>query len=195
VDDKKVRLYSGLTGIIFSILLCGMYVYFRRLPFFEVSLDADRRRYFLVLFIFTVIGIFLYLTAKEKIEILRLKLPLYALSFFFLVGNPIIFFIVNGTSSKGWEWAFSTVLIGAFPALAIAFGFLILYGYKKFSMGLWILFCVCALFYIIMFLVQLNLFGKTTLYPTNFIDIVFASVIIVFSIASIPLNMKNLKTS
>jgi hypothetical protein len=194
VEEKKTKLYPGLSGIIFSVLLCAIYVYLRRLPFFDLYLDADRRKYFLVVIIFSVIGVFFYMIAKEKIDILRLKLPLYALSFFFLAGNTIVFLIVNGTSSKGWEWAFSTVLIGLFPALSIAFGFLILYGHWQFSKGLLILFCVSALFYIVMFTVQLGVFGNPS-GPKTFFDILFASLIIIFSFVSISFNLKCLKAS
>jgi hypothetical protein len=196
VDEKKTRLYAGLTGIISSIILCAIYVYFRKLPFFDVYLDADRRRYFLMALIFSVIGVFLYMAAKEKMEVLRLRLtlPLYVLSFLFVLGIPIILFIVNGTSSKGWEWAFSTLLIGLFPELFIAFGFLVLYGFYRFSMGMIILFCITALFYIIMFAVQLGVFGKSP-GPTRLIDIIFASIIICVSVVSISFNLQNFKAS
>jgi len=196
VDEKKIRLYAGLTGIIFSILLCAIYVYFRKLPFFDVYLDADRRRYFLMAIIFSVIGVFLYVAAKEKREVmsLRLTLPLYILSFLFVLGIPIILFILNGTSSKGWEWAFSTFLIGLFPELFIAFGFLVLCGYNKFSMGMMILFCITSIFYITMFGVQLGIFGRSP-GPTRFIDVIFALIIISASIVSISFNMQNFKIS
>ncbi|MGE5341016.1 MAG: hypothetical protein ACM3SY_05985 [Candidatus Omnitrophota bacterium] len=193
MDIKKIRLYSALTGIVYSIFLCAIYIYFRKLPFFDVFLDADRRRYFLVVYVLGFIGVFLYLIAKEKINILRIKIPLYGVSYFLFAGIPLIFFIVNGLSAKGWEWAFSTLLIGLFPVLFLVFGFLVLYGYPEFSMGLIVSFGASALFYIVMFVIQLGIFGAPP-FPNKFMDILFALIIIGAAIFSIRLNLINLKT-
>lgn len=192
VVNKKFKLYSGLSGIIYSILLCGIYIYLRNLPFFDVFLDADRRRYFLVIYIFSVIGAFLYIAANEIIAVRKIKLPIVLTSLFLLFGIPLILLITNGLSSKGWEWAISTFLIGLFPTIAISMGFLVLYGYKKFSLGLIILFGISILFYLVMSVVQSGIFGRT-LTPTKLVDVLFVIIIIVFSAVSIHFNLENYK--
>ncbi len=192
MDEKKLRHYAGLSGIIFSILLCAIYIYVRRVPFLDAYLDADRRRYFLLVYVLAVIGVFAYLAAKDKVEGWRLKIPLYSSAFVFFVGVPVSYLIFHGTGSRGWEWAITTFFIGLIPAMFIIFGFNIYFGYRKYTMALMILFLIMIVAYVFLFLVQVGLLGKVD-HPVRFVDILIVLIIISFSVLSFYINLKSYK--
>ena len=37
MEEKATRVYAGLTGVISSIVLCGIYVYLHTVPFFRID--------------------------------------------------------------------------------------------------------------------------------------------------------------
>ena len=81
MEEKATRVYAGLTGVISSIILCGIYVYLHTVPFFHIDLGANRRRYLLMVYLLSVLGVFIFFVAKDKVENWRLKIPLYIFSF------------------------------------------------------------------------------------------------------------------
>jgi hypothetical protein len=150
VEEKRTRVYAGLTGVVSSILLCGIYVYLHTVPFFDIYLGANRRRCLLMVYLLSVLGVFIFFVTKDKVKGWRLKIPLYIFSFIFVIGVPIGACIGSGTSGKGWEWAFTTFLVGLPPVLLIIFSFLILYGYRFFSLVLCTVFALILLYHIIL---------------------------------------------
>jgi hypothetical protein len=96
------------------------------------------------------LGVFIFFVAKDKVESWRLKIPLYIFSFIFVIGVPIGACIGSGASEKGWEWAFTTFLIGLPPVLLIISAFFILYGYRLFSLVLGVVFALILLYHVIL---------------------------------------------
>jgi hypothetical protein len=160
VEERKTRLHAGLTGIVTSLLLCAVYIFFRTVPFFNIYMGADRRRYFLVVFILSLCGIFIFLAAKGRVKGWRLKVPMYIISFIFVIGIPVIILIGYGTSARGWEWALTTFLIALPPILFIMLGFFILSGYRVFSLVLFIIFSSLVLYNLFLAVKLSGLAGK-----------------------------------
>jgi hypothetical protein len=194
LEEKGTRLYAGLTGVISSILFCGVYVFLRTVPFLNIYLDADRRRYLLMVYVLSVIGVFIFLAARDKVKGWPLKLPLYIFSFVFLIGIPVVFCISSGTSQKGWEWAFTTFLIGLVPVVLVILAFLILYGYHFFSLVLFGFFSMVSVYHIILAVQRFNDLGKgfTGVWLK---DVLLAVVIIGLSAFFAFLNFRHFRSS
>lgn len=150
MEEKRTRVYAGLTGVISSIVLCGIYVYLHTVPFFHIDLGANRRRCLLMVYLLSVLGVFIFFVTKDKVKGWRLKIPLYIFSFIFVIGVPIGACIGSGTSGRGWEWAFTTFLVGLPPVLLIIFAFFILYGYRFFSLVLGVIFALISLYHVVL---------------------------------------------
>jgi len=194
VEEKATRVYAGLAGVISSIILCGIYIYLHTVPFFHIELGADRRRYLLMVYLLSVLGVFIFFVTKDKVESWRLKIPLYIFSFIFVMGIPIAVCIGGGASGKGWEWAFTTFSIGLPPVLLIISAFLILYGYRFFSLVLCVVFALTALYQVILAFELIDALDKG--FSGAWLkDAVIAFIVIVVSAIFAFLNLKHFRSS
>ncbi|NIM12718.1 MAG: hypothetical protein GTO45_11515 [Candidatus Aminicenantes bacterium] len=194
MEEKATRVYAGLTGVISSIILCGIYVYLHTVPFFHIDLGADRRRYLLMVYLLSVLGVFIFFVAKDKVESWRLKIPLYIFSSIFVIGIPIAACIGSGASQRGWEWAFTTFLIGLPPVLLIISAFLILYGYHFFSLVLCVVFALILLYHVILVVELIGALDKG-FSGVWLKDTVIAVIVMVVSAIFAFLNLRHFKSS
>jgi len=189
VEERKKRLHAGLTGLLSSIIICGICVILQMVPFLHIELGADRRRYLLMTFLLSVMGVFIFLAARDRIKNWRIKLPLYIMSFIFVIGIPIIAGVTSGTSSRGWEWALTTFIIGLVPVIFMILGFLVLYGYRFFSLVLFALFATVFVSHIAVMAQLLGFFGNIS-GPPGFADIFIGALIIILSVVFAVFNLK-----
>lgn len=117
----------------------------------------------------------------------------YIFSVFFVIGLPIIFFISNGSSFRGWEWSLETFLIGSIPVLFVIFGFLILYGSRFFSIILLISFSLVSLYHFFLFFKLISRFGKA-FSSVRFIDILITVILILIPLIFALFNLTNIRS-
>ena len=160
MKKNKAKVWSSATAFLTGLGFLISYYHLQVLPFSEGYLTEDRIWYSaLTLFLFLIGALILYITRQKKRKTVS-NAMLYTISAVFLAGFPLIYFIGEASSFRGFEYALETLGIGILPAVFFLVGGLILMGKRLFSLILFLFFAALSLLSLISLFPMIGRLGR-----------------------------------
>jgi len=157
VNSKIITAFgAALTGL----LIFAIYIMKRIVPLTDVYLGGERITHVKVVFIFGIVGIVIIYLLRRFLIQNWIKYPGRGISFLFIVVLPVLFFISQSGSFRGFKWAVETLIIGMIPISFIYSSYLVLINNKIENLILAIVYIAFSLYHIVLFIKVLPGIGK-----------------------------------
>ena len=160
MKDKTTKILAAITSPLTGIGILLSYLLLQLLPFSEVYVDKDRRYYAVFTLILFCFALLFFLLARRKAVKKGVKFIFYFLTFVFFAGFPLIYFIGEASSYRGFDYALETLGIGMLPALFFLLGIFILSGMRFFSIILSLVYGIFGVILLISLFKNLGRLGK-----------------------------------
>ncbi len=190
MNNKIITVFgSALTGF----LILAIYIFKRIVPLTDVYLGSDRITHAKVVFIFGFIGIVILYLLRNFVKQKWIKNAGYGISFLFMAVLPVMIFISQAGSFRGFPWAIKTLAIGLIPIMFVYAAYLVYINMRIESLVLALVFAAFSVYHIILLLKVLPGISKA-FSSTSISDILILLVLISYGAFFAFFSLRSFKT-